>query len=75
MMNVYEEIKSRGAYILVISNIKRLNVEHKIIIPYVEHYDEILYIILLQYLSYLLAIQRGNNPDKPRNLAKVVTVE
>lgn len=75
MMNVYEEIKSRGAYILVISNIKRLNVEHKIIIPYVEHYDEILYIILLQYLSYLLAIQHGNNPDKPRNLAKVVTVE
>ncbi len=79
MMNVYEEIKSRGANILVISNIKRLNerldIKKKIILPYIEHYDEILYIILLQYLSYTLAIKRGNNPDKPRNLAKVVTVE
>ncbi len=75
MMNVYEEIKSRGANICVITNIQNINVEHKIIIPYIEHYDEIIYIILLQYFSYLLAIQRNNNPDKPRNLAKVVTVE
>ncbi len=75
MMNVYEEIKSRNANILIITNIQNIQVENKIILPYIEHYDEIIYIIFLQYFSYLLAIQRGNNPDKPRNLAKVVTVE
>ena len=29
----------------------------------------------LQYISYYLAINRGINPDYPKNLAKVVTVE
>ncbi len=35
----------------------------------------ILAILPLQKLSYLVSIQRGNNPDMPRNLAKSVTVE
>ena len=38
-------------------------------------YGELLSIIPLQYISYYLAINRGINPDYPKNLAKVVTVE
>jgi len=32
-------------------------------------------LIILQYIAYYLAILKGLNPDKPRNLAKVVTVD
>ena len=32
-------------------------------------------VVPLQMLAYYTAVQRGNNVDKPRNLAKSVTVE
>jgi glucosamine--fructose-6-phosphate aminotransferase (isomerizing) len=32
-------------------------------------------IIPMQYLAYKVSISKGINPDKPRNLAKSVTVE
>lgn len=35
----------------------------------------IVYVVPLQLLAYHLAVLRGNDPDKPRNLAKSVTVE
>ena len=37
--------------------------------------QEIIFIIFLQNLCYKLSLKKGINPDKPRNLAKVVTVE
>ena len=40
-----------------------------------EYYNEILFTILLQKLAYEISIAKGINPDKPKNLAKVVTVE
>ena len=46
-----------------------------IIIPMLDYYNEIIFTIVLQYLSYNISITKGLNPDKPRNLAKVVTVE
>jgi len=33
------------------------------------------YIIPLQLIAYYTAVKRGYDPDKPRNLAKTVTVE
>ena len=44
-------------------------------IPKNQHYQEILAIVALQYLAYQISVAKGINPDKPRNLAKVVTVE
>ncbi|MFB0567442.1 MAG: hypothetical protein ACETVM_02505, partial [Candidatus Bathyarchaeia archaeon] len=35
----------------------------------------ILYVIPLQLFAYYMAIERGHNPDMPRNLAKSVTVK
>ena len=46
-----------------------------IYVPENKYYEEILYTITMQYLSYNLSIHKGINPDKPKNLAKVVTVE
>lgn len=73
-LNAYEEIKSRKASILFISN-KKCEIENSIIVPYNKSFADLLCIIPLQILAYKLAIKKYINPDIPRNLAKVVTVE
>lgn len=73
-MNAYHEIKSRNANILVITN-KKINVENVIYVPFNKTYNNILSIIPLQMLAYKLSVNKGINPDMPKNLAKVVTVE
>ena len=72
--NAYEELKSRTNYILTITN-EELDREHSIMVPTNKTYQCILNMIPLQLLAYELSLIRGYNPDKPRNLAKVVTVE
>jgi len=74
MMNTYEEIKSRGADLLIITDINNLDIKNKIVIP-TNYYTEILSVIVLQYIAFYLAIEKNLNPDKPANLSKVVTVE
>jgi glucosamine--fructose-6-phosphate aminotransferase (isomerizing) len=74
-MNAYEEIKSRHATIVVITDKKDCDIQHCITIPLNRTYRDMLSIIPLQILSYELSLDRGLNPDMPRNLAKVVTVE
>lgn len=79
--NAYEEIRSRHANILFItdnvqSSVRSNNTDTKVlIIPRNNMYREVLGIIPIQLLSYYLSIKKGINPDMPRNLAKVVTVE
>ena len=73
-MNAYEEIKSRHASIIKITNNEEEN-KYTIKIPNNTTFLHLLMIIPLQFLSYELALVRNLNPDMPRNLAKVVTVE
>jgi len=77
-LNAYEEIKSRHASIIVITddeNFAEKNADKIIVIPKNDTFSHLLMTIPLQLLSYELALMKGNNPDMPRNLAKVVTVE
>ena len=74
-MNVYEEIKSRYATIILITDNADIDLPHTINVPKNECYGDLLCIIPLQILAFKLALSRGFNPDMPRNLAKVVTVE
>nr|QZX42892.1 glucosamine [Mimivirus sp.] len=75
--NVNAEVKSRLASVIYITNRK---IESDII-DHLFYFDTdsvlfpLISIVPLQMLSYYLALDRGNNPDYPRNLAKVVTVE
>ena len=75
-----EEIKARGGPVIVIAQegdeeVSRL-ADDVIYIPVVEEYlQPIISIIPLQLLSYHIAVLRGCDVDKPRNLAKSVTVE
>jgi glucosamine--fructose-6-phosphate aminotransferase (isomerizing) len=70
------ETKSRGAYIIGVSDKESDIYDSWVKIPEV---DELLYpmvaVVPLQLLAYYLAINRGCDPDKPRNLAKSVTVK
>ncbi len=79
MWNAYKEIETRGANILVISEIAELGEEIEndrcIVVPANKELQEIIYITVLHHICYRLFLKRGINPDKPRNLAKVVTVE
>lgn len=77
MWNAYQEVKSRRAYCLVISELDLPSVPTEQLIKIPENGDlqEILYIVALQHICYSLSQLRGINPDTPRNLAKVVTVE
>ena len=69
-----EELKARGAVIIGIAKEKRKNYDYYIrTVPAgVFSFAPILFI--LQLLSYEIAVMKGINPDKPRNLAKSVTV-
>jgi len=75
------EMKARGASIIAVieeddEEIKKL-VDDYIEVPngIPEVLSPVPFVVPLQLLAYYMAIERGYNPDKPRNLAKSVTVK
>ncbi len=74
------ECKSRGAYLMGITEYGKYDVEDQVsfsvYVPKVdEHFIGSLAIIPLQLLGYYTSVAKGLDVDKPRNLAKSVTVE
>ena len=74
------EVKSRGAYLMGLTTYGKYEIEDQVnftvYVPKVdEHFVGSLAVIPLQLLSYYTALERGCDIDKPRNLAKSVTVE
>ncbi|MDR2830712.1 MAG: glutamine--fructose-6-phosphate transaminase (isomerizing) [Methanobrevibacter sp.] len=79
-INNMEEVKSRGAQVIAITSYKNgENIDVNDIIQVNNQIDELLsplvYIVPLQLLSYYISIYKGLDPDKPKNLAKCVTVK
>ncbi len=75
-----QEVRARGGvlYVLADGDTKIENAEGLHVIRMPEHYgalSPILHVVPLQLLSYHTACARGTDVDKPRNLAKSVTVE
>jgi glucosamine--fructose-6-phosphate aminotransferase (isomerizing) len=68
------EAHSRGADIISVGAEEVAESEFHIRVPEDEN-QEILEIIPFQLLAYRTSVKKGNNPDKPRNLAKSVTVK
>jgi glucosamine--fructose-6-phosphate aminotransferase (isomerizing) len=72
------EAKARGGMIVSLTNDPEVRKESALSIP-LPDIDPILYpfalIVPLQLLAYHVSVLRGINPDRPRNLAKSVTVE
>ncbi|MEW1659089.1 MULTISPECIES: glutamine--fructose-6-phosphate transaminase (isomerizing) [unclassified Streptomyces] len=71
-----EEIKARSGRILAVAHDEQEKADHTIVVPKNEpELDPILMGIPLQLLAYHTALALGRDIDKPRNLAKSVTVE
>lgn len=75
-----KEVKSRGAYVIYVTNqiddIDNSFFDKKILIPKVNDlFSPLLTIIPLQLIAYEIARFKNCNIDKPKNLAKSVTVE
>ena len=74
------EVKSRGAFVLAVTNVGNTEMEktadYVIYIPETNPYfADSLAIIPLQLFAYYVSVGKGCDVDKPRNLAKSVTVE
>lgn len=74
------EVKSRGAYLMGLTSYGNYEIEDTadftVYIPKTdEHFTTSLAVILLQLMGYYVSVARGLDVDKPRNLAKSVTVE
>ncbi len=75
-----KEVQSRGAYLMGLTSYGHYAIEDtvdfNVYVPKTdEHFAASLAVIPLQLLGYYIAIARGLDVDKPRNLAKSVTVE
>jgi glucosamine--fructose-6-phosphate aminotransferase (isomerizing) len=80
VMSNLEEIKARGGPVIAVVNEGDTRVadlaDDVIEVPGVEDFlQPVVSIIALQLLAYHIAVLRGCDVDKPRNLAKSVTVE
>ena len=74
------ECKSRGAYLMGLTTFGNYNIEDTadftVYIPKTDpHFATSLAVIPLQLLGYYVSVSKGLDVDKPRNLAKSVTVE
>ena len=74
------ECRSRGAYLMGLTTFGQYNIEDStdfaVYIPKIDpHFATSLAVIPLQLLGYYISVAKGLDVDKPRNLAKSVTVE
>jgi len=79
MIGNVEEIRARGAWILSITDEDadvKIHTDELVTLPRLpELFSPLLYILPLQLLAYHITVIRGQDPDRPRSLAKSVTVE
>lgn len=76
IMGNVEEVRARGAEVILLSDEKTEDVDILLEMPRVEEiFAPLVYIVPLQLLAYEITVRRGQDPDRPRSLAKSVTVE
>lgn len=71
------EINARGGHVVVVTDSKKqIDAEHVVRIETeLELLTPLLFNVVLQVFAYHIAVNKGNDVDQPRNLAKSVTVE
>ena len=69
------EIKARGGFIIGVAPENNPIFDYHIQVAEAAELSPIINIVPIQLLSYYLALERGCDPDQPRNLAKSVTVK
>lgn len=75
VINAVNQVKARKATVIGISPTPHQDFDYYIEVPDTEETQAIMNIIPLQLLAYYMAVELKNNVDKPRNIAKSVTVK
>jgi len=80
MISNMVEVKARGAYLMGLTIYGNYNIEDtanfNVFVPHIDqHFAASLAVIPLQLMGYYVSLAKGLDVDKPRNLAKSVTVE
>jgi len=75
ILNAAGEVRARGAYIIGVGSDDSELFNSLIKVPDTGETSAIMNLIPLQLLAYFLTVELGNNVDKPRNIAKSVTVK
>ena len=75
MLTAINEVKTRGARVLTVATKQHSIFDDFIQVPDVSEISAIMNVVPLQLLAYYMAVELGNNVDKPRNIAKSVTVK
>ena len=72
---VFDELKSRGALVIGVSDCELSDTyDYRIRVP-TGGYTELLTNVVLQLIAYYLSVEKGINPDYPRNIAKVLSTD
>lgn len=74
VLNAIHEVKARGAAVTGVSSKPAKGFDRLLEVPATKETGAIMNIVPLQLLAYFMAVHRGTNVDKPRNIAKSVTV-
>ncbi|HWP61435.1 MAG TPA: SIS domain-containing protein, partial [Candidatus Paceibacterota bacterium] len=75
VLNAVHEVSARGAEVLGIAPENHSGFTQFLKVPDIKETSAIVNIIPMQLLAYKMAVALGNNVDKPRNIAKSVTVK
>ncbi len=75
VINAINEVKARGAMVIGISPDNEQDFSVYLPVPDTRETSAIMNLIPLQLLAYYLGVEMGNDVDKPRNIAKSVTVK
>lgn len=75
-VSIINELKSRNAFIILITNTSFSNADYCINIPFnYTYFFGIFASVVYQLIAFEIALIKGHNPDFPKNLAKVITVD
>lgn len=75
ILNAISQVKARGAYVIGISPTADKNFDYFLKVPDAGEVSSIVNVVPIQLLAYYLAVGLGHNVDRPRNIAKSVTVK
>lgn len=75
VLNAVNQVKARGAMVIGISSTKHEKFDYHLAVSDTGETQAIMNVIPLQLLAYYMAVELGHNVDKPRNIAKSVTVK
>ena len=75
VINAVNQVKARGATVIGISSSAHAGFDYHLQVQDTGETSAIMNIIPLQLLAYYMAVNLGHNVDKPRNIAKSVTVK